>query len=106
MEVRLDIEPTAKVGPTKVVVTLTDMSWRPLNGAAVRVAGSNADASGAVDATVAAGVGAGRYEIVGFPLDVAGNWTFTVRVDLAGGSWAEFDLPVDVAEAGTEEEAP
>ena len=46
----------------------------------------------------ATGIGAGKYQVPNFPLDEVGNWRFTVRVDLAGGTWAEMDTSLSVSE--------
>jgi len=35
------------------------------------------------------------------PLDVGGDWTFTVRVEFTGGEWAELDVSITV-EGATE----
>ncbi len=97
VDVSISVAP-GTVGPALLTVSVVDQTWRPLNGADVTVT-AIPPAGPARDAVHAAGVGAGRYQVTDFPLDAAGPWTLQVRVDIAGGRWAEFDLPLTVDDA-------
>jgi YtkA-like len=99
VDMRLEVVPEpASVGPVMLTVAVTDMTWRPLNGAAVEVQATPPTEGNEYQPYTAVGIGAGKYQIPNFPLDEPGEWIFTMRVELAGGSWAELDASIRVEE--------
>ena len=98
VDIALRTDPDPPVaGPVALSVRVSDLSWRPLNGAEVRLTATD-PAGGEGPALATTGVGAGRYDAS--PVDLGpGEWSFTARIELAGGTWAEADFVVDVAEA-------
>jgi hypothetical protein len=101
MRVTVAPEPPT-MGPVMLTVAVTDLTWRPLNGAGVLVIATPPTETRESQEYTATGIGAGKYQVPNFPLDEVGNWRFTVRVDLAGGTWAEMDTSISVLE--TEEQ--
>ena len=97
LEVRLHVDPDPPaVGKAQLTVAVTDVSWRPLNGAHVTVSGTRMDGRGAPAEAVAVGRGAGQYLVPGFDFEATGGWTLTIRVELAGGQWTEVERIVTV----------
>jgi len=83
-----------RVGTGEVRVDVSDVSWRPRNGARVIITGIRDGVELVVD--TARGEGAGRYLAPTFRFEVAGRWVLRARVETPEGSWTEEEHPVDV----------
>jgi len=97
VEVRLLSDPDPIiVGEAKLSIVVSDMAWKPLNGADVSVSLIAPDQEEAGRTRESRGVGAGRYEVIGAQFGSEGRWTVRIRVDVAGGTWIETDRTLDV----------
>ena len=93
--VRVDPDPP-QVGRARLTVDVTDMAWRPLNGAGVTVSAKRTDGGDAPVVVNAMGVGAGQYSVQELDFETAGPWTLTIRVEISGGRWTEVERTVAV----------
>ena len=92
------ITPSApSVGRARIRLVVSDVAWRPSNGARVTVVATRDSVRMAVD--TARGQGAGQYFIDDFSFDVAGRWVLSARVETPDGRWVEVDHPVEVGPA-------
>ncbi len=100
LEVRLRTEPNPPaVGGTQLLVTVTDLGWRPVNGAQVSVKGGPVDERTDAISVSAEGRGTGQYLVSGIDLATPGIWRLTIRVELPGGLWKEIEHTFDVGPA-------
>ena len=91
LQVTLRLSPTpALIGPTRLIIEVTDVGGDPVAGAAVSVEGLP-DRGTEREATTRDAVeeGAGRYVVPGFDLDVGGPWTLMVTTSSPNGSNAK-----------------
>jgi hypothetical protein len=91
------ISPTPPaVGPARLIVTLSDTSGAPLEGAVIVVEGnmSHAGMLAVVDTAVAEGPGA--YGIPEFIFTMAGDWILDVQATLPDGRWVRTRYPANV----------
>lgn len=93
LRVTVDPEP-ATLGGTDVEVAVSDVDWRPRNGARVYLTGSREGVVLVRDTAV--GQGAGLYLAESVPFPVAGAWLLTVRVETPGGRWTELERTLAV----------
>jgi len=104
IQVRLQLDPDPpQVGPSGLSVIVTDLQWRPYNGASVTVTGIRDEVT--LVSETAQGQGAGRYDVPEFGFEVTGAWTVRVRVELGDGRWTEVEQAVEVG-APEEDGAP
>ena len=100
LEVRLRTEPNPPaVGGTQLLVTVTDLGWRPINRATVSVKGGPVDNRTDPISASAEGRGAGQYLVSGIDFSTPGIWRLTLRVELPGGLWKEIERTLDVGPA-------
>lgn len=85
------------VGPTTLVITLTDKNGDPVDDAVLSVRGDMAHAGMMPVLADGKGDGAGGVYTVPFDWTMGGDWIVTVEAALADGSNAkqEFDLTVE-----------
>lgn len=96
--VRLRTAPTPPVvGPTRVIITLTDPEGRPLQEARVHLEGTMTHAGMGVVRERAEHEADGRYVVDDFTFTMAGDWVLTARIQLPDGTEATRDLQVRVA---------
>ena len=97
LEVRLRTKPNPPaVGGAQLLVTVTDLGWRPINGVTVSVKGGPVDEVTDAISVSAEGRGAGQYSVSGIDLASPGIWRLTIRVELPGGLWKEIEHTLDV----------
>ena len=98
LQVTLRLSPTpALIGPTRLIIEVTDVGGDPVAGAAVSVEGLP-DRGTDREATTRDAVeeGAGRYVVPGFDLDVGGPWTLIVTVSDSSGASTTRAFPISV----------
>ena len=83
-----------RVGTGEIRVEISDVEWRPRNGARVIITGIRDGVELVVD--TARGEGAGRYLAPDFSFEVAGGWILRARVETPEGSWTQEDYSVEV----------
>lgn len=98
LQVTLRLSPTpALVGPTRLIIEVTDVGGDPVAGAAVSVEGlPDQDTDREATTSDAVEEGTGRYVVPGFDLDVGGQWTLTVKVSESGGPSTTRAFPISV----------
>ncbi len=98
LQVRLRLSPTpALIGPTRLIIEVTDAGGDPVTGATASVEGlPEQDTHGEATTSDAVEEGAGRYVVPGFDLDVGGQWTLTVTVSDSSGASTTRAFPISV----------
>ena len=97
LTVDVGISPTPPlVGPTRLLISLSDSAGAPVEGAEVQVEGNMTHAGMAPVFATAQDEGEGKYVIPGFRFTMAGDWILTVRVTLADGRQGTYEHPTDV----------
>jgi hypothetical protein len=100
LQIAVDISPSPpRVGAATVSVVVTDVDWKPRNGATVVVAGTRDSLQLVID--TARGQGAGRYDAADFGFEVAGEWLLKIRVETTDGRWVEVDHALTVTADGS-----
>jgi hypothetical protein len=93
VEISLATEPSpAAVGDVEIILTLTDGSGQPLEGATVNVSADHTDMTGMTMGGAATEQGAGKYAITA-DFSMSGNWTLTVYVRKGDIDYKQ-DLPL------------
>lgn len=97
LTVDVGISPTPPlVGPTRLLISLSDSAGAPVEGAEVQVQGNMTHAGMAPVFGTAREEGDGMYVIPGFRFTMAGDWILTVRVTLADGRQSTYEHRTDV----------
>lgn len=97
LAVDVGISPTPPlVGPTRLLISLSDSAGAPVEGAEVQVQGNMTHAGMAPVFGTAQEEGDGMYVIPGFRFTMAGDWILTVRVTLADGRQGTYEHRTDV----------
>ena len=92
LTVDVGISPTPPlVGPTRLLISLSDSAGAPVEGAEVQVDGNMTHAGMAPVFGTAQEEGDGMYVIPGFRFTMAGDWILTVRVTLADGRQGSYE---------------
>ncbi len=92
LTVDVGISPTPPlVGPTRLLISLSDSAGAPVEGAEVHVDGNMTHAGMAPVFGTAQEEGDGMYVIPGFRFTMAGDWILTVRVTLADGRQGSYE---------------
>lgn len=95
LQLRWTFEPDPpRVGTGAIRVDVSDVSWKPRNGARVILTGIRDGVELVVD--TARGEGAGRYLAPAFRFEVTGQWILRARVETPEGSWTEEEHAVEV----------
>ena len=95
--VDVGISPTPPlVGPTRLLISLTDSTGTPVEGAEVQVEGNMTHAGMAPVFGTAQDEGEGMYVVPGFRFTMAGDWILTVRMTLADGREGTYEHLTDV----------
>lgn len=95
LQLRWTFDPNPpQVGTGQIRVDVSDVSWKPRNGARVILTGTRDGVELVVD--TARGEGAGRYLAPAFRFEVAGQWILRARVETPEGSWTEEEYSVEV----------
>ena len=94
----LRLSPTpALIGPTRVLLDITDIEGRPVPGAEVSIEGTAEErADREARPRIADDEGGGRYVVTDFDLDVGGRWTLAVRVTDGRGDTVTRVFPITV----------
>jgi hypothetical protein len=103
IQINLAVEPEpAAVGDATLIVTLTDTSGAPVNGATVSVEG-NMDHAGMEPSSGQTSEGADGAYRVPFRWTMGGGWTVTVTATLPGGGVATetFEMFVEAVSSGS-----
>jgi hypothetical protein len=85
------------VDRAQIRLVVSDVAWRPRNGARVTVVATHDSLR--LPADTARGQGAGQYLIDDVVFPVGGRWLLSARVETPDGRWAEVDHAVDVGGA-------
>lgn len=97
LTVDVDISPTPPlVGPTRLLISLSDSAGAAVEGAEVQVEGNMTHAGMAPAFGTAQDDDEGMYVIPGFRFTMAGGWILTVRVTLPDGRQGTYEHPTDV----------
>lgn len=97
-DVTLRLSPTpALIGPTRLILDITDVAGRPTQDAVVSIEGIPERRPGpAARRRIAEDEGAGRYVVSDFDLDVGGPWTLAVTVTDGLGNTVTRAFPISV----------
>jgi hypothetical protein len=94
--VNLAIEPAEPaVGPSQLVITLTDPTGQPINNATLEIEG-NMTHAGMVPVLAEATAGQGGRYTVPFEWTMGGDWIVTVKAILPDGQAVSQEFPVTV----------
>jgi len=86
----LAISPTPPaVGPARLIITLSDSTGAPVDGAEILVEGNMSHAGMVPVLGTAEAEGNGRYSVPEFRFSMAGDWILTTRATLPDGRWVE-----------------
>jgi hypothetical protein len=98
LEVTLLVSPTpALIGPTRLILDVTDVGGDQVPGAVVSIEGIPEEPSARGGRhRIAENQGAGRYVVTDFDLDVGGRWTLAVTVTDSLGNTVTRAFPVSV----------
>ncbi len=97
LTVDVDISPTPPlVGPTRLLISLSDSAGAAVEGAEVQVEGNMTHAGMAPVFGTAQEDDEGIYVIPGFRFTMAGDWILTVRVTLPDGRQGTYQHPANV----------
>jgi hypothetical protein len=95
--VDVGISPTPPlVGPTRLLISLSDSAGVGVEGAEVQVEGNMTHAGMAPVFATAQDEGEGMYVIPGFRFTMAGDWILTLRVTLVDGREGTYEHRTDV----------
>lgn len=91
------ISPTPPtVGPTRLIITLTDLDGTPVEGAEIVVEGNMSHAGMVPVVDTARAEDQGQYGISDFNFTMAGDWVLALEATLPDGRWVRTQKPTSV----------
>jgi len=96
ISIELTVEPAQPaVGPSQLIITLTDQTGQPIDNAALEIEGNMTHAGMVPVFAQATGGENGRYTVP-FAWTMGGDWSVTVEVSLEDGRIISREFPVTV----------